>query len=75
MENLKTNISNCKDIKELERIINGLESDKQLSFKSDFARKLNDALWYDFKDFESCIKWCLNVCEAYDYYFLPENKN
>ena len=66
MEDLQKNISECKDIKELETIIKNIESDKQLSFKSDFARKINDALWYDFKDFESCIKWCLNVCEGYN---------
>lgn len=74
MENLKTQLVNCKDIEELKTIIDNLEPDKQRSFRSDFARKIEDALWYYFKDFETCIKWCLNVCDAYDFSAKKETK-
>ena len=63
---LQQDINNCNSIEEITPILENCEPLQDNGHKTSFSRKMNDALWYDFKSFEDLKKWCINVCIGYN---------
>jgi hypothetical protein len=65
---LQAQISKCINTEDLERVLDAhkIETLQDNGFATSFNRKLGDALWYDFKSFEDCKQWCINVCIGYN---------